>query len=102
MPCMARCIALAAFVCACTGRAPSPPARHFGDLMTQVGRRFELLGRAMAASRWELADFELGELRETFDDLPAAEIPKDVKADLPQLASGFVPAIETTLETAVT
>ncbi len=92
---------LAVLVSACTSRAASAPAPHFGDLMTQVGRRFELLGRAMQANRWELADFELGELRETFDDLPTAAIPKDVKADIPQLAKGFVPAIETPLQDAI-
>ncbi len=70
--------------------------------MTQVGRRFELLGRAMQAKRWELADFELGELRETFDDIPTAEIPRDVKASIPELAKGIVPSIEATLQDAVT
>jgi hypothetical protein len=70
--------------------------------MTQVGHRFELLGRAMQAKRWDLAGFELGELRETFDDVPTAELPHDVKADIPQLAKGFVPVIEAALQDAVT
>ncbi len=80
---------------------PSAPAPRFGELMTQVGRRFELFGRAALARRWELAAFELGELRETFDDVPTAVMPVDVKADVPQLAKGFVPTIETTLEAAL-
>ena len=84
----------------CNERGSAVPAPRFGDLMTQVGRRFELLGRAANARRWELASFELGELRETFNDVPNAVMPSDVKADLPQLARGFVPAIESTLEAA--
>lgn len=98
---MSRWILVALVTGACTGPAPSTSAPHFGDLMTQVGRRFELLGRAMQAKRWELADFELGELRETFADVPIAQIPKDVKADVARLARGFVPVIETTLQEAV-
>ncbi len=98
---MTRRIAAALVLCACTGRTPSAPAPRFGDLMTQVGRRFELLGRAMQAKRWELAEFELGELRETFDDIATAQVPKDVNADIPQLAKAFVPAVVTPLQDAV-
>ncbi len=85
-------------VVACHSGTPPPPAPHFGDVMTQIGRRFELLGRAAVAKRWDLASFELGELREGFDDVPRAEIPDDVHADIPQLAKLFVPAIENALE----
>jgi cytochrome c553 len=85
----------------CNSSSAIAPAPHFGDVMTQVGRRFELLGRAAIANRWDLAAFELGELRETFDDVPRAAIPPDVKADIPQLAKNFVPTIETTLDTAL-
>src|SRR4051812_35149488 len=85
-------------VCACSNPTPTAAPPHLGDLMTQVGRRFELLGRAALAKRWELAEFELGELRETFDDLPTAEIPADVHANIPQLVKVFVPTIESTLQ----
>src|SRR5262245_57800722 len=82
-------------LCACTNPAPAP---QLGDVMTKVGRRFELLGRAAQAKRWELAEFELGKLRETFDDLPKAEIPADVHADIPQLVKVLVPTVEKTLQ----
>lgn len=95
---MFRCLAAAIALAACSS---SPPSPHFGDVMTQVGRRFELLGRAMQAKRWELANFELGELRETFVDIPAAQIPADVKADVRQLAKQFVPAVVTPLQDAI-
>ncbi len=97
---MIRWLIVAVALCACN-QAPAAPGPHFGDVMTQVGRRFELLGRAMQARRWELADFELGELRESFDDIPTAQIPRDVKADVRQLARGFVPTIEASLQEAV-
>lgn len=86
---------------ACSGGTPRAPAPRLGDLMTQVGRRFELIGRAGTAKRWDLAGFELGELHETFDDVPKAIMPEDVKADVPQLAKGFVPTIESNLDAAV-
>jgi len=85
----------------CNAAAPPPPAPRLGDVMTQVGHRFELLGRAIQANRWELAEFELGELRETFDDVAVAAIPTDVKADVRQLAKGVIPAIESALSGAV-
>jgi hypothetical protein len=47
-----------------------PPAQWeapgLGEVMTQVGRRFEVAGRAAAANRFELAAFEVGELQELF------------------------------------
>lgn len=46
--------------------------------MVEVARRFELTGRAFAANRFELAEFEAGEIGETFeDDVPHAELPKE-------------------------
>lgn len=83
----------------------APPAEHprYGTLMTEVGRRFETLGRAGAARRYELADYELDELGEVFeDDLPKAEPPREsagvnlagvadafVKTNLPDLAQAL-------------
>ena len=59
--------------------------------MSEVGRRFELAGRAAAAGRFELAEFEAGELGELFDeDLPGAELPKEgPTAALPAQADAF-------------
>jgi len=85
----------------CTERGAATAHPRLGSLMTEVGRRFELLGRAATARRWELAEFELGELRETFDDVPRAVMPDDVKADVPTLARTFVPVIEDALAGAV-
>ena len=98
---MLRRIGIAVVLEACSSQAPPPPAPHLGDLMTQVGRRFELVGHAMLAKRWELADYEVGELHETFVQLPAALVPSDVHADIPALVRSFVPAIETPLQAAV-
>jgi hypothetical protein len=86
---------------ACSGRDAPTPAPRFGELMTAVGRRFELLGRAGVARRWELAAFELGELREAFEDVPAAIVPADAKVDVRQLAKGFVPGMESALAGAI-
>jgi len=94
-------VAALALGAACNKPAAPPPAPRFGDLMTQVARRFELVGRASLANRWELAAFELDELRETFEDLPRAAVPEDVKADVPTLIKQFVPTIETTLAAAL-
>jgi hypothetical protein len=57
--------------------------------MEAVGRRFETLGRAIAARRWELADYELEELTEELDDLPAAAPPPSVRVDLAPTARAF-------------
>ncbi|MCB9572485.1 MAG: hypothetical protein H6709_10395 [Kofleriaceae bacterium] len=64
--------------------APAPGAapRRFGDAMAEVGRRFERAGRAVIAGRWDLADYDLGELGEVFDDdLRHAARPEDVPSD---------------------
>ncbi len=45
--------------------------------MQEIGRRFELLGRAAAAGRYELARYELDELNEVVEnDLPRAHAPQ--------------------------
>jgi hypothetical protein len=60
--------------------------------MAEIGRRFELAGRAAEAGRFELARFEIGELDEVFDDdLPRAELPREGAegVDLRALARTF-------------
>ncbi len=58
---------------------PSPRDKvGYGTVMADVARRFELLGRAAAAGRFELADYELGEIEEQFQQaLPRALPPKE-------------------------
>jgi mono/diheme cytochrome c family protein len=60
--------------------------------MVEVGRRFEIAGRAAAGKRFELAEFEAGELGELFeDDVPGAELPKEgPTAHIPALAKAFL------------
>lgn len=74
--------------------APSPssaePPRRFGELMSEVGRRFERAGRAGRAESWELADYDLHELEEAFeDDVPTARVPSDVPFDVLPIAAAF-------------
>ena len=46
---------------------------RYGPLMVEVARRFEVIGKAFLARRFDLADFEVGEMGEIFvDDLPRA------------------------------
>jgi hypothetical protein len=53
---------------------------RFGALMQEVGRRFETMGRAVAAHRWELAGYQCEELEEVFEELPRAQIPERAEA----------------------
>jgi hypothetical protein len=71
--------------------AASSHEESLGRVMVDVGRRFEIAGRAAAANRWELAAFEAGELGETFEeDVPAAELPKEGRtAHIPAMAKAF-------------
>ncbi len=60
--------------------------------MIDVGRRFELAGKAASANRFELAAFEVGEIQESFEqELPNAELPKEGPSQaLPAMAKGFL------------
>ena len=60
--------------------------------MAQVGRRFEIAGKAAVAGRYELAEFEAGELEELFeDDVPNAELPKEgPTVQIPGMAKAFL------------
>jgi hypothetical protein len=72
--------------------AAASPAIGYGTAMADVARRFELLGRATTAGRYELAEYQLGEIEEQFDDtLPHAAPPKEGHPEvLPAKASAFV------------
>ena len=94
-------IFLSALALGCSrGSAPAPteapPAtaakESFGNVMAQVARRFELAGRAANANRFELAEFEAGEIEELFEtDVPGAEMPKEgPTAQIPALAKAFL------------
>jgi hypothetical protein len=81
------------------GTAPRvlPPAGSpgLGEVMVQVGRRFEVAGKAASARRFELAAFEVGELEELFEtEVPNATLPKEGPvAQIPALANAFRQAI---------
>jgi hypothetical protein len=90
----------------CSKMQPSPPsgdketnpaeqAPGLGEVMVQVGRRFEVAGRAAAANRFELAAFEAGELGELFEnDVPRASLPKEgPTAQIPSMAKAFLESI---------
>jgi len=68
------------------------PRPRYGAVMIDVGRRFELAGKAASANRFELAAFEVGEIQESFEeDLPNAELPKEGSPQtLPAMAKGFL------------
>jgi len=68
------------------------PRVGLGEVMVQVGRRFEVVGRATVAKRFELAEFEVGELEELFEgDVPRAELPKEgPTAHIPMMARAFL------------
>jgi hypothetical protein len=60
--------------------------------MVDVGRRFEVLGRAAAGNRFELAAYEADELGEIFEnDVPHASLPKEgPTAQIPAMAKVFL------------
>jgi hypothetical protein len=68
------------------------PRQSLGNVMAEVARRFELAGRAATANRFELAEFEAGEIAELFEtDVPNAELPKEgPTAHIPGMAKAFL------------
>jgi hypothetical protein len=60
--------------------------------MAEVARRFEIAGRAAKANRFELAEYEAGELEELFaSDVPGAQMPKEgPTAHIPAMARAFL------------
>jgi hypothetical protein len=86
-------LALLGLLASCSkGGGAVTEGRGLGDVMADVGRRFEVLGRAAAASRWELAAYEADELGEIFEnDVPHASLPKEgPTAQIPTLAKSFL------------
>lgn len=74
------------------GEASTPEREpRYGELMAEVGRRFELAGRGVRSGRLALATFELEELQEIFDeDLPKAAPPRvNAGVDLAGVAGAF-------------
>ena len=60
-------VLLLAAGCASSHREPEQGKEthvHFGDQMERLGRRYERLGRAADSGRWDLARYELHEIRE--------------------------------------
>ena len=74
--------------------AAGVPKESLGNVMVQVARRFEIAGRAATANRFELAEFEVGEIVETFEtQVPGAELPKEgPTAHIPAMAKAFLEA----------
>src|SRR5580658_8234515 len=72
----------------------SAPRMSLGNVMVQVARRFEIAGRAANANRFELSEFEAGEIEELFEsDVPRAELPKEgPTAHIPAMAKTFLEA----------
>jgi mono/diheme cytochrome c family protein len=64
----------------------------YGTVMADVARRFELFGRAAQAARFELSEYQLGEIAEQFEDaLAHAAPPKEGHSEvLPALAAAFL------------
>jgi hypothetical protein len=60
--------------------------------MSEVARHFEIAGRAAQANRFELAEFEAGEVVELFEsDVPNAEMPKEgPTAHIPAMTRAFL------------
>ena len=83
---------LLAAATACKAPPAPAPRESLGNVMVQVGRRFEVAGRAAAAGRYELAEFEAGELQELFEsDVPTAELPKEgPTVQIPAMAKAFL------------
>ena len=49
---------------------------RYGQVMVEMGHRFELVGKSGGAGRYDLTLFELGEMEELLDeDLPRAKLP---------------------------
>ncbi|HZU85338.1 MAG TPA: hypothetical protein VE987_20545 [Polyangiaceae bacterium] len=74
------------------GASAQPQGAGLGEVMSQVGRRFETAGRAAAVGRYELAEFEVGELEELFEnDVPRAALPKEgPTAHIAAMAQSFL------------
>jgi hypothetical protein len=81
------------------GTSPAPEGAtasagkvSLGNVMVGIARRFEIAGRAAKANRFELAEFEAGEIEEAFEaDVPGAELPQEgPTAHIPAMAKSFL------------
>jgi hypothetical protein len=74
--------------------AKSAPKESLGNVMVQVARRFEIAGQAANANRFDMAEFEAGEIEELFEtNVPGAELPKEgPTAHIPAMAKAFLEA----------
>jgi hypothetical protein len=81
-------VALLLASCAAAARPPAAPPRRLGDAMGEAGVRFNRVGRAVLAGRWQLASYDLKELDEIFaEDLATSNW--HGKPGLAELASRF-------------
>ncbi len=73
-----------------TGGAPHRVG--YGTVMADIGRRFEQLGRAAIAGRYELAEYHLGEIDEQFEEaLAHADPPHEGHPEvLPAMTTAFL------------
>jgi mono/diheme cytochrome c family protein len=94
-------VSVAALVLACSRTSrddaqPKPAEARvpigYGTVMADVARRFELFGRAVQAARFELGEYQLGEISEQFAEaLAHAAPPKEGHPEvLPALAAAFL------------
>lgn len=75
---MTRTLVVTMLLSGCASLPARVEGSSWGSAMAEVGRRFELVGRALAAGRYELASYELDEIDEVFHDtLPHASLPKE-------------------------
>lgn len=68
------------------------PNEALGEVMIGIGHRYEMAGRAAVANRFELAEFEIGEIQEAFEgDVPHATLPKEgPTAQIAPMAADFL------------
>src|SRR5579862_1107404 len=82
-------------------KSPAPYHPGLGELMTAfVQPRHNKLGLAGAAQNWAYAAYELGELRETFEDV-AKLVPKHGKLAIPPAIAATVTSPMTALAAAI-
>jgi hypothetical protein len=74
---------------------PGGSEARFGPLMLQIGQRLELSGRAARAGRWELAAYEVQELREIYEGpLLDAPAPEEIHARIEPFAASCLLPLE--------
>jgi hypothetical protein len=65
--------------------------QRYSQIMSEIGRRFEMVGKAAKNNRYELAVFELEEMKAAFEELAGAAPPKKTgDADLNGLREAFI------------